>query len=367
MDVYFGEYYREAHLEPSDELLKKRWKGIEQFSKNLTNSKIADLARLFHGRGPKSPNFQSEFRTPFLKADNAFQMKGNDNELAVLAGATLVHILNGKDKCLGDVGAFAILCPGFQGNAKAPVVPDIQEQARKYLEQRSASLRASEVRDATRIPIPAIDQSLQEISEACNTNTIQNLGAPLPKILKEIGTATEEIIEGVSQIQRNQLLYREESDILWWMQGKHSRDLKVPLDQIDLAAASIVAGKELADITKVLPGPFAARGVLYQILLRKDSDICSQVTLSSAISGSSKEWRQKWAQDSENSEILDLCPILFGVNKSLETDNIKGWYSAFKKVTTLSASMKITPVEIAMETYEESLFLKAFNSNIRGK
>lgn len=361
MDINFGEWYRTAHLQPDDKLLKKRWKGIQNFSKNLTGLGILDLAHLFHARSPRGLHFQEQFRAAFFNADNAFQMQGNDCELAVLAGATLACVIDGKDSSLGDVAALAIVCPSFQGKAKTAMVPDIQKRARKYLIQRSANLRTSAGATRKHIPTPQIDDSLKAISEAFSTNTLTNVATPLTDLLKKLGTVLQKVVESTNQLQRNQPLYREESDMLWWMQGKHSRDLEVSLDQINLAAASILAGKELADLTKVLPGPFAAQAILYQILLREGSDIHTEVTLSSAINELSREWRQRWIQGLGNSKTIDLCPVSFAVKKSLEANNARSWSAAFKKTTTLNTSVRIKPVRLAVQVYEESLFAKAFD------
>lgn len=362
MDIQFGEWYRTAHIKPDDQLLKMRWKGVETFSTNLTPSRLLDLARLFHTRPPRDTNFQKEFRTPFFQADNAFKMQGNDLELAVLAGATLACVFNGKDSALSDVAAFATVCPCLQGKARTATIPDVQNRARNHLVSRSGSLRASAGKKRKRISVPQIDESLKAISDACNANVLTDVSGPLTDFLRKLGMTMHKVIQSTNQIQHDQLLLREESDVLWWMQGRYSRDLEMSMDQIGLAAASIIAGKELAEVIKVLPGPFAARAILHQVLLRDGSDIQKGIALSSAINGSDREWRKEWAQHFAESETIDLCPILFAVKKSLETDNAESWHAPFKNATKLSASLEIEPVGIAAQAYEECLFTRAFNS-----
>lgn len=362
MDTHFGQWYSTANIDPDDELLKKRWEGIEAFSKTLAPSSLLELARLFHAKPPGDRDFEKAFRIPFFESDKAFKMQDNDIELAVLAGATLARVLSGKNRDHGVVAAFAIVCPSLQGKTKSATVPDVQNRARDYLASRSASLRTSAAKSRERISVPQIDELLNTISEGLAANTLPTINEPLTKCLQRLGTATQKVIKSVNKIQHDQLLYREESDMLWWVQGQHSRDLEVPIEQIDLAAASLVAGKELADITKVLPGPFSTQAFLHQILLREGSDIQSVVTLTSAINNSDREWRKEWAQHFAESETIDLCPILFAVKKSLETDNPKSWHAPFKNATKLSASLKIEPVALAAQAYEECLFTRAFNN-----
>lgn len=364
MDSNFGEWYRTVHLEPDDNLLKRRWKGVSNFSsKALTKSKVLGLSRIFYRRKPNDTAFEKEFRTAFLEVDKAFQMQGNDLELAVLAGATLANILKGKDYGLGNIAALATVCPYIQGKGATTTVPDIQKRARAHLVQRSASLRVASRLQWKHIPVPQLDDLLEAISNACKENAITNLEEPLVALLKKLGVATQSVVKGLNQVHRNQLLHREESDALWWMQGRYSRDLEIPLDQVVLPIAGMIAGKELADLVRVVPGPFSARAILHQVLAREGSDAESEFTLSTAINGADREWRERWARSFSNSETIDLCPILFAVKKSLETDDSKSWFAAFKKAMALPASTKIKPIETAMQTYEEGLFIKAYENS----
>jgi hypothetical protein len=215
-----------------------------------------------------------------------------------------------------------------------------------------------------RIPVPQIDEHIDKITQACKTNSLANVEPPLTEYLRTIGTVVGKVVETANVIQRDQLLYREESDMLWWMSGKHSRDFKVPMAQMQLAEACIVAGKELADLTKVTPGPFAAQAILHTMLQRENSDPNETVALSTAINKTDREWRQAWAESFSDSEGVDLCPILFGVQRSLESQGDSDWHPVFKTVTGLGPSLKVLPTELAVQVYEESLFVRAFDQAV---
>jgi hypothetical protein len=360
MDEKFGEWYRKVNLEPDDNLLKRRWKGISSFSKDITKSRILDLARIFYKRTPINAEFEKEFRSGFFKADTAFKMRDNEPELAILAGATLASIFKGKDNAIGDVAALATVCPCVQGKTTSAPVPDILDEAREYLVQRSTTLRKRDELQWKCISVPQLDDSMAAISDACKKNIASGLEEPFSILLKKLREALENVTQGINQVQHNHLLYREESDMLWWMQGRYSRDLQIPIDQINLPVASLVAGKELADLVRVIPGPFSVKAILYQMLSKEGSDVDSEVTLSSVINEADRNWRETWNQSYSKSEAIDLCPILFAVKKSLETDGDKNWPDAFKKVIGLPSNVKINTIDIAMQTYEECLFIKSY-------
>lgn len=361
MDEKFGEWYRKVNLEPDDNLLKKRWKGVSSFSKDITKSRILDLARIFYRRTPINAEFEKEFRSGFFKADAAFKMQDNEPELAILAGATLACIFKEKDNTIGDVAALTTVCPCVQGKITSAPLPDILNEAREYLVQRSATLRKTNELQWKCISVPQLDDSIVAISDACKKNAASLLEEPFTILLKKLKEALQNVTQGINQIQHNHLLYREESDMLWWMQGGYSRDLGTPLDQINLPVASLIAGKELADLVRVIPGPFSVKAIFYQMLSREGSDVDGEVALSSVINEADRKWREEWNQRFSKSEAIDLCPILFAVKKSLETNGDKSWPAAFKKVVGLASNVKINTIDIAMQTYEECLFIKSYD------
>ncbi|WP_366924196.1 hypothetical protein MFMK1_001154 [Metallumcola ferriviriculae] len=92
MNLNFSEWYRSVKLEPNDTILKNRWSGIENYTENLTDyTNVLELVRLFYNL-PVSENFRDEFCNVFIETDSAFS-KNNSFELSVLAGASLVNII----------------------------------------------------------------------------------------------------------------------------------------------------------------------------------------------------------------------------------------------------------------------------------
>src|SRR6266568_2567883 len=103
MHNHFAEWYRVAGIEPDEEKLPKRWKAIEDFPAGRTA--IIALTRLFWKIGAPNQEVLADFRAALQKADLTFRMRGNEQEIAVLAGAELVDVIERGDTGLRELSA----------------------------------------------------------------------------------------------------------------------------------------------------------------------------------------------------------------------------------------------------------------------
>jgi len=93
MNKNFSEWYRTANIEPTDEMLQNRWQGVQNYlEKKFDCSDVLNLVRLFFVL-PVDIEFLQGFIVAFNEVDHAFPKK-NKLELSVLAGSTLVEIIN---------------------------------------------------------------------------------------------------------------------------------------------------------------------------------------------------------------------------------------------------------------------------------
>src|SRR5205085_2233156 len=112
---------------------------------------------------------------------------------------------------------------------------------------------------------------------------------------------------------QHQAMRQEESNVLWWLYGAQSRDLEVPFVTLK-SAASIVLGKELADLAGTLPGPYAARAFLDKAV--REAGFSNEVTLSDSVNSCLQDWRSSVAQVPELKMVDDLCPVRFALEKA---------------------------------------------------
>ena len=359
MDTSFGDWYRQANLKPEDPWLRLRWQGVVTAAQQPRRGTIADMARLFHGRQAKT-DYESHFRLAFHNADTAFQMNGNDFELSLLAGATLLQVIATSSDELAVGAAFAMICPTLQGQFGQKSFPEMLASARTYLQNRRSKLRREVPPPFDGHPVSLNDETLKPLVDACNTNQLPAIGTQLSGILKSVGQYLNDLTSSVRLIESYQLLYREESDALWWLTGRSSRDLSLPFSQIEQAAACLVAGKELADMTRVLPGPLAAPAILHALLCQ-ESDNNPEVTLSKAVNTSDREWRKHCVAPFASSTSLDLCPVLFALNESTRSEQVSAWHPVLKLQTGVANNARLPILSFAEQVYDECLLLRSLN------
>src|SRR5258707_9639497 len=262
MNRNFGDWYRSAGITPDSEKLPKRWEGLEAYSPGEDG--VVSLTRLFYQLGEPKEVFLTEFRSAIQKTDPTFPMKGNDRELIVLAGAELIDVIERASRGLADLAALCLVCAAVQNLRKGPAVPEIPEIAARYLSKRAAS------------------RALPEKKPSEMIEKLTKLGDPYNSLAVEF-----------QKLQLEFPIVAEESNILWWLVSEYSRDLDKRWSKCSVQEISIVAGKKLADLTRVIPGPVAAAAFLDRVVQSGRTKLTSSVSVTNALSKTPLEWRQE--------------------------------------------------------------------------
>lgn len=363
MHKYFADWYRIAHLKPEGDLLGNRWKSIKNFGKSIDPLKAMDLVRLYIEKPLRNNDFLDEFRGFFKKTDPTFPMRGNELELRVLAGSTLVWCLNNCTKKLAYAVAFAELCAECKGLRPPPIIPEIIELAEKHLHERSAELRTSIVAKNIKAPGLKIDEQLQTLEEACQSGAVPSLGPPLKEILESLSDNIRNFGQNAA-VCLNSLVgllnfQQEETNILWWLFGGCSRDSNTKMSDLELATACLVAGKELSDLVIALPGPLSAKAFLDKILNSVGDGQKDSVNIKEAVNTADSLWKKHWLENKKIEDLKDLCPVHFAVEKSLEVDGAEEWLPLFEKSIGFAATKDMTPLNLSLQVYQESLLIRA--------
>jgi hypothetical protein len=319
----FGEWYRSAGMEPDGEILPKRWAAIEQYPASVDDA--VSLARLFYSLGRPVDSFLAGFRKSFYDVDPAFKMRGNDQEMTVLAGAELIYIIQGlssTDKA--DLAALLLVCAGAQ-NLRVPAVRRIPEIAAKYLSSRAIARGG---------------------------------------VTEEEGAGEERTALG--HLQRQLSIVSEETNMLWWLFSEYSRDAEQPWTAFSVPAIALMAGKELADLTTVLPGPIAARAFLDRVLRCARNHPPASISIEDSINNVSIPWRQRYSDTNCSTELEDLSPISRGIKLSLTAPENNGWLAAFVQTTGVSRDAEMAPHILAYQVFLESLLCRSWKG-LRGK
>jgi hypothetical protein len=375
-----------AAIEPQPDVLQRRWEAIQGIVYAMDVADGLELVRLFHASPRTNPRFVARFRDAFKACDLAFPMRDNDAELQVLAGTTLVSLLDDRGGAVADVAALATAAADSRGLRPGDRIPDMLRHARAYLAERSAALRAPRAIPMMPRPKLDVDAMLEPLRSAAQARQTRDPGfegmlepvhAPGPpkltpafeifdQALRSVAAAVAEVTgaagQAAEELARRLRLQHEETNILWWLFGEHSRDLGRRMASLPLAAACLVAGKELADLTEVVPGPLATAGVLDRMLRAVEPDLRVATTIQEAVNDAPREWRAAAAADTEYERVEDLCPVLLAIRRSLDTSGPDDWIPPVRTLTGLDVLAPIAPLDLAGQVYEERLLVAALRA-----
>lgn len=351
MNKDFADWYRAANIEPDGNTLPKRWAAVEGFE--VTREGLADASRLFYGLKPQNPKFVDSLRAGLQKADPAVKMSGNDVELAVLAGALLVDSIERYSAPYCYFAALAAVCPAAKNLRKPPVVRAIPELATKALTTWSSNRFAPP--PSNTIEDSAFNEELREQLKAAED--IAELSEPLGKFY----VTAQELEQRLNRMSRLVSLQSEETNILWWLLGEHSRDTNKPFGEFTPAGASLIAGKELSDLALELPGPIASAAFLHKMIQSQRKKIPEFVSIEAAVNEVPKEWRQTISKKIDLAKLSGIAPITSAFQAISQVPEGGNWLEIYKHAVGLDASVKISPYELADQFYLEGLMFRAWS------
>lgn len=350
MHKQFADWYRTAGIEPDSAVLPKRWKGAIEMG--VSGFEAVELIRLLFDLGEPPKKFIDAFRSSLQKADPAVPMQGNDNEIRVLAGAALVDTIERAKTPIADFAALAVVAAAVQNLRPLPLIPEIPEIATHYLSTRTADRELEEEDDATARFDPKLIETLTTVSAAGN---LSNMAEPL----QQLGGHVERLDDALARLRRRIDLQSEETNMLWWLFGGHSRDLRQQFSLLSLPAACVIAGKELADMTVAIPGPSAASAFLDRALRSVKQTLPESLLLKDAINELPEQWRKQFVETTRIESLEDVVPLINGIKISLTAPANDEWLPAFKHASGMTADATIAPSALAYQIYMEVLVCRA--------
>ena len=365
MNKHFGEWYRVANIQPQHELVQARWQGVEGFCKEegIGCCEVMELVRAFF-QLQITDVFREKFIESFYDVDNAFPRSKNDAELSVLAGATLNHIAENN---VGELRIFTLLAIKSASFKRKAIVPAIFTIMNDLFYEDALAIRNIGSLGEPRIVVPAtksLKDSLKVVEESDSWAPAKVIAKQLSAYLVAQNKAFDQLTNSLNDSVAAQAVYREDSQILWWLTGGYSKDQEKPFAELRAAEAPLVIGKELADLVETLPGPYSARAVINK-LLNISHEEKAEVVLSTAINQTAREWRNSICNTNEfetiSERIREIAPILAAICESLRVEKAEEWLAAYKKRTGIAAkTTKLDSVELSHQVYLECLLLKAY-------
>lgn len=334
MNSHFSDWYRSAGVPPEGIPLADRWKAVEAFS--VGADQVSLLAQMFYQLNLSDTTFPQTFRTAFNEADPNFGMSGRDRELIVLAGAELVDVITRGTRGIADFAALCLVCGGAQNLRSPSAVPQITELATKYLSQRS-----------------------DERAKAEPVGKEQTLSTALAKV----GVPHSDLAPEFQKLQLEFPIISEECNMLWWLVSETSRDVDQRWSKISpFGMVCALTGKELADLTRIIPGPIAAHAFLDRAIRSGRDDVPSSISIAHFVNDTDKKWRESNFSKSLPSGLEGILPITQAVMLSVQAPDDKAWQPIFKAATGIAATAKSSPTALAYQFYLEQLAVSSFNT-----
>jgi len=371
MHKSFADWYQlAATVKPTGEMLTKRWLAVEAMAKWEKRGQLQDLVRLVRGTCPSDAPIRGTIADAVRASDNTFSTRDNEGELRVLAGATIVAVLDAPSE-RADLVGLALVASTFQKTQGDAIVHEFSAYAQQYLSSEAVRVRSPGSGEV--VPDPVDLKEPLDVFRAAMPNspdhkqTAEPIAALASAVATTLGTALR---HHATQVSSELDALREESNMFWWVFSGFSRDLEQPFSTIGLPATCLIAAKELADLTRLFPGPRSASALLDRVLRdvatdtkrRKSGTGANTIQISDAVNEAPREWRAKWLAAYAPATARELTPLLTAVEKSLETDNAKDWISLFTKATTIPDASHL-PGLIATQAYLESILADVVASN----
>jgi hypothetical protein len=364
----FADWYRSASIVPPEGLLKSRWAGVQDICKQPDLTLLMSLAKLFTLPNSTESAIPSGFREAFKKHDDNFSPRNNLQEVRVLAGAALRMVIEQNQYPQSPLAALAIVC-GLFGPREA-LAPEREhlETAQRFLVKYSKETR--ETVAPTPIKIPSFTKlQFNDTFPPSHFSVHQtpNLQQPLVNSLNALADTMAGLFSALKQSQKSieQLTHasnvrEEEVAILWWLQGRFSRDLQKSFSDLSYSAGSIVFPMELADLTKFLPGSETIIAVLVHSLHLAGAPSSSEsITIANAVNATPREWREKTCAKYKVDSTGLLSPLLLAMHKSLETEGRDEWFPVYRRVSDIPIDKPFPLIQLSLQLFRERMLLRA--------
>ncbi|MCW2599488.1 MAG: hypothetical protein JWM02_1317 [Frankiales bacterium] len=272
MNKLFADWHAEVGIALAGDVLKAREVGANDVVGGLTGAQVLDLIAIAHPQG-QSADRGIWFRDAIKAADNTFRMRDNDREAAVLAGACLWEILDGDqdEDRLSTLAGYGCALAGLLG--WVPLVPDLTS----YAEHRLSTL--AEQRRALALPpeAPKIQiwskQTATAIAAAMPAETgitLETVSTAFAKFATYVQLGFDKTLEQVDEVsrwaERAIDICAEEGNYVGWLLSGASNTLDRPWATLAAPITAVLAARELAACTTLLPAPMHADAFLDQLL-----------------------------------------------------------------------------------------------------
>lgn len=365
MNCNLHEWYLDVGIFLQDGQLEKRLLGIRECveaiekEKNSDNAiaQIVTLVKLFYGI-PADEGTRNSFAEFFSTEDSSFSVRYTQ-ELALLAGATLVALA--ENSSYSDLAELLTLAVSFSRTPTSTM--EILKRIRTQFDENRIKLR-EKTRSVSVKSFPAKQiTELEKMIAEGNAEESQQI-TEIIKVLKVFQASYSDLRTQVQQLGAATSIYKEDSQLLWWILSEWSELLHCSLHEVKSKTACLVLGWEGAGKVENFPGPYAMEGVVQKLLrtCEDGSDEIVSFTLSEIIANTASELRADVIKEFQNTSLANMLPLCSAIIRSDNTESVDEWYPKYRRefLGGIDAPSR-TMHEYAWQIYLERLVLLCRN------
>jgi hypothetical protein len=330
MHQNFYHWHKRVDLKPDPAILQARWDAATKFIEEMPGVDICSLLRLALF-GTVATEFAKRFSDALVTIEPTFPPERNTELLRVMATAALYSQME-DESMEADAVALGLLAAAFLPDRIQPICTELMQRAREYLAAESERMRPT-------LKVGSKYLALEKAVDAAEWATN-------PSATKLLGNAVLELGETMGRIS-------EENQFLWWLLSRYSSLLNTRREKISQNEYALVAAAEAAARVTRLPPPASVKSLIGEVLTQCSKTSFSSIPLSNFIASTNIDCL---SAVSAGVGAHELCPLtgLIAVQHARGKADI-----ALLKTLNISAKLKILPIEVADQYFNELMFLKA--------
>lgn len=347
----FADRYAEAGLEPTSQLIISRQEPAKRIIADITDAQVLDLVAVYYGSTDVDLVW---FRDEFVEDDASFSLVNNEREARVLAALILGELIVEHEN---EVAILAVSVGGVKGVRTPEQSLWLQVCAEEALNRISVADRIC-TNIKTKITPTQTAKLTEELTELSQTNDWATLITLLGKIRAEaLSSATKtttEITNALNAFDDQAKMMREESQMLWWLIGGHSRTFERSFTTFLPQQAALVGAIDLGLLTTHSKfGPIAVPAMLERVIASAKKTKGQQPQgLAGAVDSFTAKDLERLAVPTKLP--ARLAPISFAIELARSLGS-NVWHSRFQTNTGLESSIQLEPVSLAEQLYREHL------------
>ena len=356
MNKKFNDWYVDVCLSPQEGQIEKRIKCVEEFAENIKIEDILSLAKLYYGRQVEDVQ-RDRIAAVFSKIDATFSARYSE-ELALLAGCVLLEIAENNPD-YDSLAEQLVLSIYFCGEPIA--TPEIKQAIQEQYDKDRIHLRESSVKKEEFVKENTVEELEEHIEE---NGWDDDADSKLLTVLQGLDAKVNHLQEGLTKLKETQSIYREDSQLLWWMLSKWSNVLNCKLETIGKVEGCLMIGYETASLISNDPGPYSIEGVLKQMV-----DAClgedSPVAIAELIMNKDQQFKGRIVAELKKSHLIEYLPLCNAIIRADNTEEIAEWYPKFKReCIKRDADINLRPSQYALQMYMECMAQHCYTKKV---